>query len=521
MKFRNESTWLRFERRGRAQIFHTRYEIALTNIRASLDEEHYAYIGDERVQASETVEKTSPIDYRIGLGKIQKCTEEHAMYAVEEARKAFDNWSTMSYRKRAAIFQRAADLLSRKKFEVAAMESLETGKNRFEAMADVDAAIDHIRFYVAQLISNAGYRKRRRSPFGERVENSLRPRGVWAIMVSFSQPLAMAAGMAVAALITGNTVVLRPSSKACLTVLEFYKILRKAGLPGGALNVITGPCDVICNALVHDADVFGVAFSGRKDFGLELYRKFVEVRPRPFLAELGGKNPVIVTENADLSKAIEGTLKAAFSYGGQKPTAASRLIVHRKVKRKFVSKLAEAAKNLSIGDPTKREIFMGPIIDRKAVERFGRAREAAMQDGYIITGGEVLSGGIYDYGYYVQPTIVEGLPEGHWMYEEELFLPFLTVQTFRTLDEAIEIANSTEYGLSAGIFTEDEEEKKTLVSQLKAGMIYVNRREGATTGPAVGIRPLIGWKSSSTFTKGIGGEYFLTEFMKEQVITEC
>lgn len=521
MKFRNELTWLRFERRGRPQVFHTRYEVALTNVKASLGGINYAYIGDERVEAQETVEKASPIDYRIALGKIQKCTEEHAIYAVEEAHKAFDTWSNTPYRRRAIIFQKAAELLSKKKFEIAVIESLETGKNRFEAMIDVDAAIDHIRFYVSQLVSNAGYRRKRRSPLGEKVKGNLRPRGVWAVMMPFSQPLAMTAGMAVAALITGNTVVLRPSSKACLTVLEFYKLLRKAGLPGGVLNVITGPCEVICNALIHDRDVFGVAFSGRKDLGIELYRRFVEVRPRPFLAELGGKNPVIVTEKADLSKAIEGTLKAAFSYGGQKPTAASRLLVHQKIKKKFISKLVEAVKNLSIGDPTKREIFMGPIIDRKAVERFGRAREAAMQDGYIVTGGEVLSGGIYDYGYYVQPTIVEGLPDDHWIYKEELFLPFLTVQTFRTLDEAVELANSTEYGLSAGIFTEDEKEKEVFVSRIKAGLLYVNRKEGATTGLIVGIRPLMGWKSSSTFTKGIGGEYFLTEFMKEQIITEC
>ncbi len=520
MRFRNEMTWLRFERRGRAQTFHLRYEAALGNIRASLGGLYYAYIGDEQVEAQETVERVSPIDYRIELGKVQKCTEEHATYAVEEALRTFDKWSSLSYRKRAMIFWKAAETLSKKKFEFAALESLETGKNRFEAMGDVDMAIDHLRFYVTQLISNSGYKRRKRSPLGEKVTNCLKPRGVWAVMVPFSQPLAITAGMAVAALITGNTVVLRPSSKASLVVLEFYKILRKAGLPKGVLNIITGPCEVVCNALIHDKDVFGVAFSGRKDLGIELYRKFVEVRPRPFLAELGGKNPVIVTEKADLSKAVEGTLKAAFSYGGQKPDATSRLIVHRKIKKKFISALVEATTNISIGDPTRLEVLMGPLIDRKAVERFGRAREAAMQDGLILTGGEVLSGDIYDYGYYVQPTMVEGLPDDHWMYKEELFLPFLTVQTYRTLSEAIELANSTDYGLSAGIFTKDEKEKMELFSGIKAGLLYANRREGATNGLFVGVQPLMGWKVSTTFTKGIGGEYFLTEFMKEQIVTE-
>jgi 1-pyrroline-5-carboxylate dehydrogenase len=520
MSFRNELTWLRFQKKDKAERFHNFYELSLQKVKSELGKEYPIYIGGERLTLPEKFEKISPIDYRLKLAALQKCGEEEAKYAVEEAEKAFQSWSRMSYRKRAKLFLKAAEIMSSMKFELAALQSLENGKNRYEAVADVDEAIDYLRFYSLEMIRNRGFKVRMKSAYpGEKAYSELKPYGVWAVISPFNFPLAITVGMSTGALVTGNTVVLKPSSETPLMALKFYEILEKAGLPKGVLNVITGSGEIVGKALIENEKVSGVAFTGSKEVGLESYMRFISKEPRPFIAEMGGKNPVIVSEKADLKKALEGTYKAAFGFGGQKCSAASRLIVHRKVKKKFLSELVEVTELLKIGDPTHRDVFLGPLINRKAVERFDRASDAARKEGRILTGGEVLEGGIYEYGYYVKPTIVEGLPEDHWILKEELFLPFLAVIEYERFDDAIRIANEIEYGLTAGLFTEDPKEKELFFEGVEAGVLYVNRTAGATTGAVVGVQPFVGWKHSSVTGKGAGGYYYLTQFMREKSLT--
>ena len=517
MKFRNEMTWLRYQRRGRAEVFHLYYESAVSKVKSSLGLEYPAYIGGEEVKTPKKFVKTSPIDYRMKLAYVQFCTEEHVKHAIEEAERAFESWSSIPYKRRANIFLKAADIMSKLKFELAALQTLENGKNRYEAVADIDEAIDYLRFYAFELIRNKGFKRKMKSVYpGERAFSILKPYGVWAVISPFNFPMAITVGMSTGALITGNTVVLKPSSETPLMALKFYEILTKAGLPKGVLNVVTGPGEIVGKALIEDERIAGVVFTGSKEVGMASLKKFVGKEPRPFIAEMGGKNPVIVSDKADLRKAVEGIYKAAFGYGGQKCSAASRLIVHKKVKRALLNSLIEVTKSLKVGDPTQKEVFMGPLINKKALKRYVEACDDAKRDGKILTGGKVLRGGIYDYGYYVLPTIVDDLPADHRLLKEELFIPFLAVIEYEDFEEAIRIANDVEYGLTAGLFTEDPIEKSYFLEHIEAGVAYVNRTVGATTGAVVGVQPFVGWKHSGSTGKGAGGHYYLLQFLREQ-----
>jgi 1-pyrroline-5-carboxylate dehydrogenase len=339
---------------------------------------------------------------------------------------------------------------------------------------------------------------------------------VWAVISPFNFPLAIATGMTAGALVTGNTAVLKPASDTPFVALRLFETLREAGLPSGVLNFVTGSGSTVGATLVGSDDVEGLAFTGSRDVGMAAFHAFTAKRPKPIVTEMGGKNPAIVTAKADLEAAAEGVMRGAFGYGGQKCSATSRVLVDKRVHRDFVEALVEQTDSMVIGPPWEREVFLGPVINAAAYEKFRKSAKAAAGAGKILTGGGVRRDGILKHGYYAEPTVVDGLPRGHRIVREELFVPILAVLPFRGIDEALEIANGTEFGLTAGIFSRDERELHAFFDQIEAGVAYANRRAGATTGAVVGAQPFGGWKMSSVTFKGAGGPYYLPQFMREQ-----
>jgi 1-pyrroline-5-carboxylate dehydrogenase len=266
---------------------------------------------------------------------------------------------------------------------------------------------------------------------------------------------------------------------------------------------------------VNHPDVNGITFTGSYEVGMGIYKGFAKDFPKPVICEMGGKNPAIVSASADLDKASDGVMRSAFGFGGQKCSANSRVYVHRSVYDDFVAKLKEKTEQIKIGDPLQKENWLGPLIDEGAVATFEEAAEEAKKNGTVITGGERLTEGDLAKGTFVQPTVVE-VPADSWIWRKELFVPLVAVTAYDDLDEAIRLANDTEYGLTAGFYSEDRAEIDTWLSSIEAGVVYVNRRAGATTGAWPGVQPFGGWKGSGTSGKAGGGPYYVQQYLREQ-----
>ncbi len=500
---------------------HAGYERALEQLRRSLDEYHPMYIAGEEVRSEVgEFECRSPIDSSIVVGHFQKGSGEHARLAIEAAKGAFEAWSVMSWQERVRLLIRAADLMDVRSFEIAATITYEVGKIRLEALAEVREAADSIRYYAKIMEQNDGYAsKALPGPPGEDCKIVFKPHGVWAIISPFNFPFMLANGMALGALITGNTVVLKPTSEAPLTGLVLYRIYRDAGLPRGVVNYITGPGANFEEEFTSNPHVSGIAFTGSRDVGMRLYDRFLTIQPypKPVVIEMGSKNPTIVTSKADLEKAVEGIVRAAYGYGGQKCSATSRVYVQQGVKAELVRRLATRAAQLAVGDPRQRDAFVGPLINKTAIQRFTKAVEEARDSGgTVVCGGRALTEGELARGYYAEPTVITNLPSNHRLFHEELFVPLVLVDDFKTLEEALEKANDTDFGLTAGIFSEDPLEIREFMEKIQFGVVYANRRGGATTGAWPGAQTFVGWKASGATGRGVGGPNYLLNFMREQ-----
>jgi 1-pyrroline-5-carboxylate dehydrogenase len=344
----------------------------------------------------------------------------------------------------------------------------------------------------------------------------LRPYGVFGVIAPFNFPVALAIGMMSAALVSGNTVVFKPSDAAGLTGRLAVEALIAGGIPDGVLNLIQGG-DEAGKALASHPKVDGIAFTGSNAVGMTILRHAASsTAMRPVLAEMGGKNPAFVTASADLEIAVSGVLRSAFGLSGQKCSATSKAYVARDVLQPFLDALALATDKLVVGDPRQRDTFVGPVIDAAAVERFNAAVKDAAQAGSLVRGGEQLAGDLFARGTYVAPTIVTGLAPDHRLNREEIFLPFVSIQPFDDLDAAIADANRSSFGLTAGIFTQDQSELDRFLNTVEAGVVYANRAAGATTGAWPGFQSFCGWKGSGTTGKGGLGSWYVPQFMREQ-----
>ncbi|MCC7104158.1 MAG: aldehyde dehydrogenase family protein [Chloroflexi bacterium] len=495
---------------------HREYEAALERAKGRLEQTYPMYVGDQPVMVGETFEHRSPIDTTMLLGCFQQGSTADARRAVAAAKEAYPAWSHRSWQERVAVLRRAAALISERVYLLAAWVSLEVGKNRLEAIGDVQETADLIDYYCDVMEEHNGFEVEMRGSPTERNRSLLRPYGPWVVISPFNFPAALLGGPAGAALLAGNTVVLKPSSDTPLVAVKLAEIFQEAGCDGGAVNLVTGPGSTLGRAFVEDTDVAGMTFTGSYDVGIGLYRSFSQRYARPIVTELGGKNPTIVTATADLDKAAEGVMRSAFGLSGQKCSACSRVYVEQSVKDDFARRLVEKTGALSMGDPTQRGVFMGPVIREDAVHKFERAVEDARWAGRVVTGGSVLRSNGLERGYFVEPTVILDLPDGHRLLREELFLPIVAVVGVDNLDAALGAANSTDYGLTAGLFSESQEEIDRFLDGVEAGVVYVNRRAGSTTGAWPGAQPFGGWKASGSSGRGAGGPYYLQQFMREQ-----
>jgi 1-pyrroline-5-carboxylate dehydrogenase len=494
------------------------FDAAVERARAGLGATYPMIIGGEQRGSDETFEDRSPIDTDLMVARFPVGTRRDVRDAIDAARAAYPGWRDTPWRDRLAILRRAADLISERQFDYAALMSLEVGKNRLEALGDVEETADLLRYYGDEFEKADGFVK----PLGslspiERTRSVLRPYGVFGVISPFNFPMALAGGPAGGAMIAGNTVVLKPSSDAPLLGWKFGEALRDAGLPDGVFNLVTGPGETVGAELQENRGIDGMVFTGSYEVGMKLYRSFTQDYPRPIITEMGGKNPAIVTRNADLDEAAEGVMRSAFGYDGQKCSANSRVYVEKSVAREFVDKLVTRTREITVGDPTRRESWMGPVINQRALDTFTRATADARADGGTIeVGGDVLRDGDAGRGFFPTPTVVTGLPLDHRLFSDELFVPFLVIGEVDSLEQALDESNASAYGLTAGIFSHDDAEVRLFLDTIQAGVVYVNRRAGATTGAWPGIQSFGGWKGSGSSGKSGLGPYYVQQFLREQ-----
>ena len=497
--------------------FHRSFEIAFNHEQKKLGRSHPIFInGHSATSKAGTFGDTSPADTRTLLGKFQLGTREHARRAIESAKAALPVWIELGWSQRVAFLRKAAEVMQRHQYELAAVLTLEVGKNRFEAIAEVSEAIDLILYYCLQMEQHQGYEMQLAGSGNEQTRSLLRPYGVWAVVSPFNFPFALATGMAAGALLGGNTVVFKPASDTPYSGLRLYEMFHQAGLPVGVFNFLTGPGSTVGEELVTNPDLDGLVFTGSQLVGMEIYRRFTQRYPRPCIIEMGGKNPAVVLPSANLDDAAEGVMRSAFGMGGEKCSACSRVYVHKQIFKPFVEALIEKTKTRKVGDPMERETFMGPLINEQAVEKYQRAVALGKKKGKIVYGGHRLADGDFAHGFFVEPTIVTEAPKNSQLFQEEFFAPVLAVAEVKSLEEAITLSNGSAYGLTAGIFTTNGQEQEEFFNGIQAGVTYCNRRGGATTGAWPGVQSFGGWKGSGSSGKSALGPYYVAQFMREQ-----
>jgi 1-pyrroline-5-carboxylate dehydrogenase len=516
MGFKNEDTFQKYVDNGNESVFHKKYEQAVRSVRSEFSKTYPLLIGGKSVTSNKTIPHVSPIDRQLVLGYIQQGSQREIDHAIRAAGLAFETWGTTDYKSRIKVMRKIVDIVRKRKFELAAWLSFENGKIRYEAIADVDEGIDFINYYNEEMILNRGFVSPSKTSGNEKNISVMKPYGVWAIIAPFNFPAAILVGMTIGALITGNTVIIKPASDTPIVGYKVARILMDAGLNTGVVNFVTGPGQEVGRLLVESKDIVGIGFTGSREVGYELVRASSEVKPRPVIAELGGKNAAIVTQSADIDKSVEGVVKAAFSYSAQKCSACSRVYVQKNIKSEFISKLIKKTEELILGNPVNAKTNVGPLINESSFKKFERYSKLAARDGRILVGGSFKRDGSLKRGFYAQPTIVDKLPKNHVLFKDELFVPILCVSEYDKFEEAVSLCNATEYGLTAGIYTKRKEEIKKFLKEVEAGVVYVNRKASATTGAMVGRQSFGGWKDSGTTGKGTGGRYYLTQFMREQ-----
>jgi 1-pyrroline-5-carboxylate dehydrogenase len=502
---------------GQTPEFHRRFDEALGRVRSDLGARHPHRIDGREVDGEGESLDRSPIDTRVVIGRFPTGTPEEVDQAVRAARAAFPAWSGRSYRERTAILRRAAELIEERGFDLSALVCLEVGKSRLEAMGDVTETADLVRYYCEQMETNDGFdRPMARFSENEETRSVLRPYGVWGVISPFNFPAALLGGPVGGALVAGNTVVVKPSHEAALTALAFYGVFREAGVPEGALHLVFGGGEGAGQALATHPGVDGLLFTGSKAVGMDLLHRFSRDYPKPCITEMGGKNPAIVMPSADLDAAAEGVMRSAFGLSGQKCSACSRVYVHEDVRGSFTDLLLDKTAKLVVGDPSKAGVFLGPVIHGRAFATYEQAAAEVLRDGKALAGGRSLREGDLAHGFFVAPTVASGLPKDHRLFRDELFVPFVALAGVRSLDEALDLANRTEYGLTAGFFSQEPRETSAFLERIQAGVVYVNRRAGATTGAWPGVQPFGGWKASGSSGKAAGGLYYVQQFLREQ-----
>ncbi len=534
-EFKNEYTYRRFVEAGKEEDFDALFDAAVVEAKHLFGKTHPIYIEGKPVETQDKIKELSPIDGAI-IGYFQKGGRGEARKAIETAKAAFWTWKKVDYKERSTLFRKAAEIFSRNKFLLSAILSYENGKSRYESVGEVDEAIDFMRYYAIDLENNKGYTRRTMerestakvsagfqgapSSRSEKVTIRMEPMGVFGVIAPFNFPVSISVGMSTGAMLTGNTVVFKPSasdSMTLLTGLKIYEYLKEAGIPDGVFNYVSGPGSEVGDELVVNKDVSGIVFTGSRAVGTGMITKSYGLgQQKAFIIEMGGKNPAIVSKNANLDHAIQGIASAAFGFDGQKCSACSRVYVHESIKEEFISRLIEKVRTFKIGNPLQKDVYMGPLISENAYKTYIDAIDKAKKFGRVLYGGNRVSNDLH--GFYVEPAIAEVMHQNE-LVKKELFVPVLTVESFRSFAEALDMANDVEYGLTAGLYSENRKEINEFMDKIQAGTVYINRETSATTGAVVGLHTFVGWKGSSVGGKGSGSKFYLQQFMREQSLS--
>jgi 1-pyrroline-5-carboxylate dehydrogenase len=503
---------------------HSGFDKAVETLKNNLGKEYGMIINGKDVFADAKFEDYSPVNTEWKLAVMQKGDARHAQEAIAAARAASPKWSRTPWQERVKLVRKAASLIEERIFDLGAAMALEVGKNRMESLGDVQETADLMYYSALMVEQNNGFIKEMGVDplvgYEARNVSVLKPYGVWLIISPFNFPFALTGGPTGAALVAGNTVVIKPATDTAWIVRLYAECLRDAGFPDGVVNFVTGPGSSLGQALVDSPELDGATFTGSFDVGMKLFRDFANRNyVRPVVLELGGKNPAIVSRNADLERATLGIVRSAFGLQGQKCSAASRVIVEEPVYDELIGRLKEMTDKLVIGDPTDKNVYLGPVVNQWSYNDFKNFTEEIDQaGGKFLTGGKVKTGGMFDKGYYCEPTFVTDLPFDHRLWQYEMFLPITTIGKVDNLDEAMKIANSVNYGLTAGFYGSDQE-VEWFFDNIEAGVTYTNRPQGATTGAWPGFQPFGGWKGSGASGKNGGGLYYVQLYMHEQIQT--
>ncbi len=497
---------------------HLEFDQTVKTMRSELGKEIAPVINGKSVTTGKLLKKFNPANTNELLASYHTVGETELNEAFKVSKTAQKKWAATPWQDRVALTRKAADIIRDRKMRIAVCMSLEVGKNRMESLGDAEESADLLSYYAQQMEEANGYSQ----PLGklspnENTRDVLRPYGVFSVLAPFNFPMALGAGMTSAALLGGNSVILKPSDDAPGTAHEIYLAYRDAGLPEGLLQVVYGNGPALGEMMTKHPMCDGVAFTGSKAVGLTIARQMLTGNfAKPVLAELGGKNAAFVCPSANLDKAAQGSMKSAFGLSGQKCSALSRLYVHTSVYAAFIEKFIAQAKTIKIGDPTIQENWMGPVINQKSVERHLAATQEAKTIGKVLFGGNDLrTNAAFAQGFFAEPTIVE-VPRTARHFKDEFFSPFVAVTQYTDLAEAIEHANQADYGLTGGIYTEDRKEIDQFMDTYEAGILYANRATGATTGAWPGVQSFCGWKGSGLTGKGGCGPYYVAQFMREQ-----
>jgi 1-pyrroline-5-carboxylate dehydrogenase len=494
-----------------------RFEKALEQVRSQLGREHPIVIDGRHIQGGETFASTNPARPSQVIGRFTSATREQAVQAIEAADRAFATWSRVPARERAAYLIEAARRMKERRHEFSAWMVLEVGKSWVEADADTAEAVDFMEFYAREMLRYDGMHPVTQLP-GERDGLVYVPLGVGAVIPPWNFPLAICVGMTTAAVVTGNTVVLKPASDSPAIAWQFFALMEEIGLPPGVINFVTGSGGTVGDTLVRHPRTRFVSFTGSKEVGIGINKLAADVQPgqiwlKRVVAEMGGKDAIIVDEEADVDAAAQGVAASAFGFQGQKCSACSRAIVSEKVYAAFLEKLRPLVEKIVTGEPEKAGVYMGPVINKSARDRILEYIESGKKDGRVIAGGGAVPGAE---GWLIQPTVIADIKPGAKIAQEEIFGPVLAVIPVKTFDEALNVANGTEYGLTGAVYTRNAEKIERAKREFFVGNLYINRK---CTGAMVGAHPFGGFNMSGTDSKAGGRDYLLL-FLQGKSIAE-
>jgi RHH-type proline utilization regulon transcriptional repressor/proline dehydrogenase/delta 1-pyrroline-5-carboxylate dehydrogenase len=489
---------------------------ALREVRNRFGENYPLVIGGEKIWTDKLTPSVNPAAPKEIVGYVPEAGIPEAERAVNAARAAFGKWSRTPFEERARLLDRAAAIMDRRRCELSAVEVFEVGKPWAEADGDIREAMDFCHFY-AQRMRLIGRPRLTQPVPGEESYQHYWPRGVALVIAPWNFPIAILSGMISAALVTGNTVIMKPSEQSIICGAMLMQIFEEAGVPPGVLNFISGHGSVIGAHLVDHKDVDLIAFTGSREVGLRIWESAGKTLPgqrelKRVVCEMGGKNPVIIDSDADLDEAIVDSIYSAFGYQGQKCSALARLILLEENYDRVMERLLSAAASLRVGNPEVPGIMVGPVIDEAAYQRILDYIEIGKSEATLAYQAKQVP----PEGYFIPPTIFTDVKPNMRIAREEIFGPVLSVLKVRDLDEAFAVANGTDYALTAGFFSRSPANIDRAKAEIEAGNVYINR---SCTGAVVGRHPFGGFKMSGGGTKA-GGVDYLLQFLLPRVVTE-